>query len=494
MRRGRLFIINAIIMTATSLFLRSIGVAMNVYLSNIIGAVGMGVFSLLMSIYSFAVTLATSGINLATTRLVAEEIARGREKSALAAMKKCLRYAMFFSILATVLLAICAPFISSTWLKNSISTLPIYALALSLAPLSISSVLSGYFTSVGRVTKSSSALVLEHILRFGFIIAMLSLRSPLSLDYACLSIVLGGALAEITACIFQYILYIMDKIRYRKAAKTVSNDLFSRMMQIAIPVALSSYLRSALNMFKQIIVPLQLEKSGASFQKSLADYGMIRAMVFPILMFPAAFFTAFNSLIIPELAHSNITNNHARIDRIMSRIFKTTMIFSVCVGGVMFTYASEISALIYKSDDIANYLKIFAPLVVFMYFDDIVDAILKGLGEQVHVVKINIYDTILGIALLYTLLPILGIQGYIYAIYATEIFNVILSVRRLMKVTNFKIQIIFWLIVPIIAIAIATTLTQILIEIAPLAIIFAVTLYISILYVTGSIVKEDFAV
>ncbi len=62
---------NAMIMTATSLLMNGIGVWFNVYISNRLGAQGMGVFQLLMSVYAFAVTFASSGICLAATRLVA---------------------------------------------------------------------------------------------------------------------------------------------------------------------------------------------------------------------------------------------------------------------------------------------------------------------------------------------------------------------------------------------------------------------------------------
>lgn len=48
----------------------------NIYISNKIGAEAIGLFSLVMSIYLFFVTIATSGLNLACTYLVAEQFAR----------------------------------------------------------------------------------------------------------------------------------------------------------------------------------------------------------------------------------------------------------------------------------------------------------------------------------------------------------------------------------------------------------------------------------
>ena len=57
MKKARKFLLNTLILTATSLFLRTLGMGFSVYISNKIGAEGMGIYQLLLSIYSFGVTL-----------------------------------------------------------------------------------------------------------------------------------------------------------------------------------------------------------------------------------------------------------------------------------------------------------------------------------------------------------------------------------------------------------------------------------------------------
>ena len=74
-------LLNAFILTVSSLILRTIGISFRVYISNKIGAEGLGLYQLIFSIYTFALTFATSGISLAVTRLVAEEKAIGDRKS-----------------------------------------------------------------------------------------------------------------------------------------------------------------------------------------------------------------------------------------------------------------------------------------------------------------------------------------------------------------------------------------------------------------------------
>ena len=76
----RRFLINALILSVTSVLMNMVGVSFNVYISNKIGASGVGLFQLIMSIYGFSVTLASSGINLAATRLITDEIALSKKK------------------------------------------------------------------------------------------------------------------------------------------------------------------------------------------------------------------------------------------------------------------------------------------------------------------------------------------------------------------------------------------------------------------------------
>ena len=93
-------------MTAVSLAIRYISVAFNVYITNRIGASAMGLFTLVSSVYGFTLTLATSGISLATTKLVSEAIGgvneSDRDITIRAIMKKSLLFSFAISFTISV--------------------------------------------------------------------------------------------------------------------------------------------------------------------------------------------------------------------------------------------------------------------------------------------------------------------------------------------------------------------------------------------------------
>jgi stage V sporulation protein B len=75
MSKFKIFMINTLILFSSSLILQVIGIVFNIYISNKIGSEALGVFTLIMSVYIFGITLASAGINIATTRVVSEELA-----------------------------------------------------------------------------------------------------------------------------------------------------------------------------------------------------------------------------------------------------------------------------------------------------------------------------------------------------------------------------------------------------------------------------------
>ncbi len=451
MRKGKKFILNTIILSLTSLFMRTVGVSFNVYISNKLGASGVGLFQLVMSVYTFAVTLASSGINLATTRLVTEELAKGSALGARMAVRRCLGYSLFFGSVAAITLFIFAKPIGEIILSDARTVKSLYALSISLVPIALSAALSGYFTAVRRVIKTASAQIFEQFIRISIAVIGLSILAPKGIEYACLAIVAGGSIAEILSFVYEFVLYKSD-IKKCKGKMPATKGMLKRLISIAMPVAISSYARSALTTIEHILVPPKLREYGYSKETALAKYGVVHGMVIPVLLFPSAFLTSFSLLLVPELAECNANRNIRRIHYIISRVFHVTLIFAIGVSGIFFAFSQDLGIVIYKSLDAGMYLKIFAPLISVMYLDSVVDGMLKGLNQQLSSMQYNVIDSFVSVVLVCFLIPEYGIGGFVAVIFTCELLNGFLSLNRLIKVTDFKIEYFNWVIKPIISI------------------------------------------
>ena len=119
--------------------MKAVGMFFGVYISNKIGTEAVGIYQLIMSVYMFAITLANSGINLATTRIVSEQDAFYMDAGIKKAMRKCLTYSLVMGCLACILLFSFSSFIATNYLHSKISSIPLRILAISLPFLSLSS-------------------------------------------------------------------------------------------------------------------------------------------------------------------------------------------------------------------------------------------------------------------------------------------------------------------------------------------------------------------
>ena len=400
-------------------------------------------------------------------------------------MKKCLTYSLLFGIFSAVLLSLFADIICTYLLHNKVQSYLFYIIAISLPFISMSSALNGYFTALRKNGKNALARIFEQFVKITATAYLLSLFMPSGLEYACLSLVFGEAISEIMSFLFVFALYRIERKNYTVKDNTKTNYTKS-IFEITLPVSITSYIRSGLASLKQLLIPLRLEKSGMDCNIAISTYGLINGMAMPLLMFPEVIINSFSGLLVPEFTYYYTKNNFNRIREIISKIFRITLLFSIGIIGAFIFYSNNISLVIYNNLDIALYLKILAPLLLFMYLDSIVDNILKGLNQQLSVMKCNILDLFVSIFCIYILLPIWGVNGYIFIIFLSEILNSGISILQLKQITHFKFDFKNWIIKPFIGIAFSYFVCTLLVpNIIPniSSIILQIVLFISCYFV-----------
>ena len=455
----RKFIINGIAVTTTSFFLRWTNVIFNSYISKKLGTEGMGIYSLVQTLFGFALTFACSGINLGTTRLVSEGLARGRIEEVKQAVKKCTCYSLLFSGVAFLFLFFGANILGTAILGDPRTVTSIKILSFALPFISLSSVFSGYFSAARKAYKSASVVFIEQITCITLTVKMLSFFSGKSLESACNSVAIGTVFAEIISLICNALLYVYDIKKKKSVSFRVSKDLSRKLIKISIPLALSTYFRSGLITVEHLLIPYGLRKNGASVASSLSSYGLIQGMVFPIIMFPSFIIYSFAGLVVPELARCKELGDNTKINSAVAKILRYSLVYSIGTAGVITCFSYEISFTFFGSSEAHQYIKMLAPLITVMYFDGAVDSVLKGLNEQLYSMKINIADSVLSVLLIYTLIPKIGIKGYMIALFTCELFNCCMSMLKLMKICSPDLSLLKCIFEPLMFIIISTIVT-----------------------------------
>ncbi len=439
MKNAGKFILNGLMLSAVSLILRTAGVSFNAYVTSEIGAAGTGLFTLVMSVYSPALTLATAGVNLAVSRLAAEELGKGNAASARSVLKKTMLYSLGVSGAVGLLLALLADPVSSGWLGNGSAAGLRRLLPLGLPFTALSSAASGYFTAVRRVSRNAAVQLIEQF--FKIAITVLALGRVMNRgSIACLmAVVFCSCAADALSCILLLILCRRDSRRLGTGGKR-EKGIMRRILNITLPVSVSSFLRSGLVALEHILIPKGLRKSGVSYDAAMASYGTLSGMAMPIIMFPASFLYSFSGLLIPEFAEAKERKNRREICLTASKVIRTVLIFSIGAAGILLGFSYDLGMSIYGSREAARYIRVMAPLIPVMYLDTAVDSILKGLGEQVWTMKVNIADALISVLAVWLLVPALGLDGYIIIIFASEIFNFSFSLYRLTVITGLDVK------------------------------------------------------
>ncbi len=447
-QKSKLFLINGAILTSTSLLMKFATLIFNIYISNQIGSEAVGVFSLVMAVYLFFITVATSGLNIAVTVIVSEKFALNKNQQAIKAIRTCIFFSLLLGIAAGGLILLFSNFITSKCLHNMVSSRPLFYIAIGLPFIAMSSCISSYFATIRKAYKNAISQVFEFTIKMFATIILLKINISNGVEAICISLILADVISEICSFTLIFILYIID-IKLKKLEDIRSFGQRINILKIAFPVAVTSYIRSGLSTLKQLIIPTQLEKSGISCSRALSQYGMINGMVLPVITFPTVFTDSYSMLLIPEFSTYVAQKNYKAINYIANKIFKITCAFTMCICSIFFIFSNDLGLAIYNNIEIGYYFKIFTPFIFFMYMDHIIDCILKGLNKQFGVMCCNILDLSITTCFIYFLLPVLGIKGYVLSIFFSEVLNFSISLFQLFKYSGIKPNLIDWIVVPL---------------------------------------------
>ncbi|MBQ4036684.1 MAG: oligosaccharide flippase family protein [Clostridia bacterium] len=481
-----------IALTLTSFLMKTVAVWFNVYLAGLVGSVGMGIFQLIISVYAMSKTLAYGGVNLAATRLCIDDSDHAR-----AAMRRVLLTAILLGLGAFVLLYFGADLIATGWIKSDQAAQPLRVLAFSLPFLAAASGLYGYMTAVRKMGRYSVIQLIEQVSRIVVTVAIIAHFAPSNTKEVLTLVCVGITISEMISFSLSVISYLLD-LRKNKLGREGRKGLWRSLLRIAVPDALGSYLRSGLNTVEHLLIPWGIRRSGADTDLAFSQYGTVQGMALPILLYPSSILGVVSGLLVPEIAECKLKRNLIQVHYMIRRVLQVALIFSMATMAVMLLYAEKLSLVIYGSREAASFIQLLAPLIPVMYLDMTTDGMLKGLDLQMSIMKINILDSMLCVLLVFFLVPIVSVEGYLITIYVAEIINFLCSFYKLGKEAGARVGLWKNVILPFFDACTAFVMARALplfTEKPTLNLIFTISvgliLYYLLLRITGSVSRED---
>ena len=434
MRRRLPILYSALLLTGVNLLLRLVSTVFGVYLSGRIGAAGMGLVQLVLSVSALAMTAAMAGVRTSAMYLTAEELGHKKPAHVKWVLSSCFTYSLSISAVICISVYCLAPILAGSWVGDPGTVGAIRLFACFLPVTCLCGVMTGYFTAANRIGTLAIVEIAEQLLCMSVTMTALGFWAGTDPYKACCCVILGSGIGS---CLT---LGTLIYLRHREHSPQGPRiPVYRRLFSLAIPLGLADDLKAGINTAENLMVPKRLALYPGSMTP-LAAFGTVCGMVFPVLMFPAAILYALAELLIPELARCAAAGSTARIRHLVRKGLGFAFIYSCICCAVLFLCAKPLCLRLYHSADAGRYLQLYVPLIPMLYCDAITDAMTKGLGQQKANVRYNILTSSLDVALLYVLLPRLGMQGYFISFLVTHLINFLLSLGRLMKITGQMVQ------------------------------------------------------
>ncbi len=496
-------ITGTLILTIASLITRLLGFGFRVYMSNIMGAEGMGLYQLLFPIYMLLWAASSAGISLAVSKMVAEETSRHQHSNALRILKISLCIALSISVILSLALYTFAPFIATYYIHEPVTALSLKILASCIPFMSAACCIRGYFQGRQEMGVSALAQIVEQVARMLVIYLFAGFFIPKGIEYACALGVLGMCVGEVFSFILAFVAFRLKKRKLRfKPATLTYHKTFNTLLALSIPITANRFLTSGLQSFENILIPMQLQKFGLDSSSALALYGKFSGMALPLLFFPSMVTMSLSTVLVPAISEAVTRNNYLTLQKIISKAIQFSCLIGVGASALFLSLSKEIALTCYGLEDVGVLLKLLAIICPFLYLQNILTGTMNGLGMQKQTFKTNILGSLTCISIILTVVPLKGILGFVLALLVQSGFVTVLLLWHVLKNIDLPVDINNWIIKPIIA-ALAGALSTTYIHHAYLmpafslklatlmAIILLGTFYIFMLFVLKCITSKD---
>ena len=417
---------NAALMTGADVLLRLAGMGLRIWLANALGGEGMGLYQLVLAVYSLFVTLATAGVSVAATRLMAEELARSPAEAR--GMLHCLLLAgAGLGVLALAAQFGLAGLAAKWWLGDVRAAGALRVSSLGLPWMAVSSVLRGFFIARRHVAPNVFSQLTEQTVRIALVALALTRTEGLAVGVRCMLVLGATAVSEAVSALCMLAFYRRDARSAFAGQKAVRPaDPARRLWEILWPVEGGRVLASALHTAENMLVPacLAVYLTGAGGRAAaLERYGVLKGMALPLLTFPFGLLGSLAVLLMPEITQAHVLGQTARLTALLDRMLRLTGFFSALAAALFWCWGPDAAGLLYGSAEAGFYLQVLAPVLPLLYLESMVDGAMKGVGEQKAAFRYSVWDSILRIGGVVALLPRFGMKGFLAVILLSSLYT-----------------------------------------------------------------------
>jgi len=337
----------ALILTISNVLVKVLSALYIIPLTNLIGEQGMGYLNSAYTIYIIIFIIATAGLPVAISKMVASANALGRFNESRRILKVAIFVYIFVSLFLTVFLISGASFLSG-FLNNPYSYYSFIVVAPSILIITATAAIKGYFQGYSNMVPTAIANLIEAVTKcfFGLLIPYLLLKKGYSLPIVSAGAISGVTIGSFASGIYILLVFLIKRLKsalpaYIKALPSrKSPEILKEFLALALPVMISALSLNMTNAMDLVLIMKRLVASGLSAQQANILYGSYSSMAVTFFNMPTLIILGISTSIIPAIAAAFAINNKRRINNTINYTYKVTSILAtpMAIGISFFAY------------------------------------------------------------------------------------------------------------------------------------------------------------
>jgi stage V sporulation protein B len=403
----------ALLLSVTALTAKVLGALYRIPLTNILGAEGMGLYQLVFPAYALFLSVATGGISVAVSRLVAEKKAAGESSAGVLKIAAL----MIFTLSAAVGAACFLLSDFTAGLQGNPSAGVIYKV---LSPAIFFAgglaFFKGWFQGNQRMLPSGIALLTEQAVKLAAGLTFAYLMLPQGLAAAAAGAVLGVTVSEIAAFIILFAMFAV-KGGQKIGGARLETSYIKEVLRIAAPIAIGSLLLPLSQLTDSFMLINLLKASGATVEGATVGYGILTAPVASLVNLPIVLTISLAAAIVPAVSAGRIDRDISGVLRKSALGIKCAYIIGLPCSFIIFLFAAPILGLLYPALSVeelalaSSLLRISAFEIFFMSALQIYSALLQALDKASAPLRNLSVGIAVKIVLTLLLVPRIGLVG-----------------------------------------------------------------------------------
>ncbi len=418
----------ALVLTIANVVTRALGFLYRIFLSNLIGAEGMGLFQLIFPVIAFCTALSCGGIQIAVSRFVAETKSKSTRFSILISS---LIMSLMLSLATVCFVYHFSDVLSVRVIHNAQCARLLQYSVFTIPMVAVHACISGYYLGLKRTLVPAWSMMTEQFAKILSVYILGTIWIHENITLTPMLAVYSTILSELAGMLFCLIAIGFEKTYHLQVTSILRSmkNLFS----VSYILTLNRLLLTFLQCVEAILLPLMLEKNGLTTSNALALYGILTGMALPVVTFPSAINNSISTMLLPAVAESKSEGNIMALKRTTENSIWFSTVSGIFGIGLFLSFGDFIGSNIFGHPQAGIYICILSWLCPFLYLSISLGSILHGLGKTTAAFIHNVIGITLRLIAIWWGVPQFGINAYLIGLLVSHLVTTFLHGSYLKK-------------------------------------------------------------